>query len=90
MGFSDLLDHSWRLYQPPPEKWRYCAKPVWASEFAEPRRRRRQRVPFSVKGTKEVAYAVFNALTDPANSCKRDDPGGGVCGDPGGRKLIHH
>ena len=22
---------------------------------------------FSVKGTKEVAYAVFNALTDPAN-----------------------
>ena len=23
---------------------------------------------FSVKGTKEVAYAVFNALTDPANS----------------------
>jgi len=22
---------------------------------------------FSVKGTKEVSYAVFNALTDPAN-----------------------
>ena len=26
---------------------------------------------FSVKGTKEVAYAVFNALTDPENGSFR-------------------
>jgi hypothetical protein len=39
---------------------------------------------FSVKGTKEVAYAVFNALTDPANSSyKRVRPSSG-----GAHELI--